>query len=145
MQFASDKSPEDHAEAFLVCGLGRLGQQCATLLKEFGVRVIGVDISAAAGQSPSLTNLLDAFYAGDCSQSEILKKAGVGRCCAALLVTGDERNNIAGAFMARSLNPQVRAPSLWPRWAIARKRSSRSMESRCASGGKSSTPKTRNL
>ena len=44
MKFAPDKSPEDHAEAFLVCGLGRLGQQCATLLKEFGVRVIGVDI-----------------------------------------------------------------------------------------------------
>jgi Trk K+ transport system NAD-binding subunit len=108
MQFAPDKGPEDHADAFLICGLGRLGQQCATLLKEFGVRVIGVDISAAAGQSPAVTNLLDAFYTGDCSQSEILKKAAIGRCRVALLVTGDERNNIAGAFMARSLNPQVR-------------------------------------
>jgi Trk K+ transport system NAD-binding subunit len=108
MQFAPDKSPENHADAFLVCGLGRLGQQCATLLKEFGVRVIGVDISATAGQSPAVANLLDAFYEGDCSQSEILTKAGIGRCRAALLVTGDERNNIAGAFMARSLNPQVR-------------------------------------
>ncbi|MGO9431384.1 potassium channel family protein [Rhodoblastus sp.] len=108
MPTSPDENPDHHAEDFLVCGLGRLGRECATVLKAFGVRVIGVDISAGAGQDPSISNLLDAFHAGDCSHADILKKAGVENCRAVLLVTSDERNNIASAFIARSLNPRVR-------------------------------------
>lgn len=108
MQTAQDLPPDDRADVFLVCGLGRLGQKCVALLKEFGVRVVGVDLAPEKGQRRQDAEWLDAFYAGDCSQAEILKKAGVEHCRAALLVTGDERNNIAAAFMARSLNPNVR-------------------------------------
>ena len=108
MQTAQNGPSDDRADVFLVCGLGRLGQKCVALLKEFGVRVVGVDLSPGEEQGHEGAEMLDAFYAGDCSQSEILKKAGVESCRAALLVTGDERNNIAAAFMARSLNPHVR-------------------------------------
>jgi Trk K+ transport system NAD-binding subunit len=101
-------SPQNHPEDFLVCGLGRLGQECVAVLKAFGVRVIGVDISAEAVHDPALSGLLDAFYAGDCGHADVLRKAGVRNCRAVLLVTDDERNNIAAAFIARSLNPRVR-------------------------------------
>ncbi|WP_294540877.1 NAD-binding protein [uncultured Rhodoblastus sp.] len=101
-------SPRNHSEDFLVCGLGRLGQECVAVLKAFGVRVIGVDLAAETGLDPALSGLIDAFYAGDCGHAEVLKKAGVRNCRAVLLVTGDERNNIAAAFIARSLNPRVR-------------------------------------
>src|SRR5271166_382186 len=113
MPTAPNENSEHHAEEilaedFLVCGLGRLGRECVAVLKAFGVHVIGVDISAAAGQDPSVSNLLDAFHAGDCSHADILKKAGIENCRSVLLVTSDERNNIAAAFIARSLNPRVR-------------------------------------
>jgi Trk K+ transport system NAD-binding subunit len=108
MSDSSNANPQHPPEDFLVCGLGRLGQECVAVLKAFGVRVIGVDMAAETGRDPTLSGLLDAFYAGDCGHAEVLKKAGVLNCRAVLLVTGDERNNIAAAFIARSLNPRVR-------------------------------------
>lgn len=108
MPIAQDGKPDNRSDTFLVCGLGRLGRQCVALLKEFGVRVIGVDISAAAGQSPAVAPLLDAFFVGDCGQVESLKLVGIEHCRAVLIVTGDERNNIAAAFLARSINPNIR-------------------------------------
>lgn len=108
MSTPPSSSPKNQPEDFLVCGLGRLGQECVAVLKAFGVRVIGVDMAADAGRRPTLSGLLDAFYAGDCGHAEVLKNAGVQNCRAVLLVTGDERNNISAAFIARSLNPRVR-------------------------------------
>ncbi|WP_051335435.1 NAD-binding protein [Methylocapsa acidiphila] len=95
--------------SFLVCGLGRLGQQCILLLKEFESTVIGVDVASSIHwQAPGLPGLLDDLVIGDCRQVDVLRRAGLARCRAALLVTDDERANIAAAFAARSINPNIR-------------------------------------
>lgn len=97
------------ASSFLVCGLGSLGQYCVLLLKEFGVRVIGIDaIAPGHWEIANLPHLLDQLFIGDCRQTTILEQAGINECRAVLLVTSDERVNIAAAFAARSLNPNIR-------------------------------------
>ena len=106
---SSSAPRDDHAVSFLVCGLGRLGQQCVLLLKEFEVGVIGVDLAPSPRwQTPDLPDLLDGLVVGDCCQVEVLRRAGIAQCRAALLVTDDERTNIAAAFAARSINPNIR-------------------------------------
>ncbi len=105
----SDAPAADRAASFVVCGLGRLGQQCVELLKEFGVRVVGVErLSSPCWRIADLPDLLDDLVVGDCAQIEVLKRAGVAHCRATLLVTDNDRTNIAAAFAARSLNPNVR-------------------------------------
>ncbi|WP_374546054.1 TrkA family potassium uptake protein [Rhodoblastus sp.] len=92
-------------DAIIICGLGNVGRQCAALLKEFGAYVVGVDISA---QECAETGSFDEIILGDGSRAEVLKKAGAEQCRAILLVTTDERSNIAAAFAARLLNQKVR-------------------------------------
>lgn len=95
--------------SFLVCGLGSLGQYCVLLLREFGVKVIGIDaIAPPHWEVPDLPHLLDQLIIGDCRQSSVLEQARICECRAVLLVTSDERVNIAAAFAARSLNPSIR-------------------------------------
>jgi Trk K+ transport system NAD-binding subunit len=100
---------DDRPASFLVCGLGKVGQQCVLLLKEFGVSVVGIDcMPSPRWQTPELPDLLDGLVTGDCCQIAVLQRAGIAHCRAALLVTDDERTNIAAAFAARSLNQNVR-------------------------------------
>ena len=106
---SSNAPKEDHPASFLVCGLGKVGQQCVLLLKEFEVSVIAVDRTPPLSwQTPKSPNILDGLVIGDCSRVEVLQRAGIARCRAALLVTDNEKINLAAAFAARSLNPNVR-------------------------------------
>jgi Trk K+ transport system NAD-binding subunit len=91
--------------AILICGLGNVGRQCADLLKEFGSAVVGIDVSPGECADASA---FDEIVIGDCTRPEVLKRAGAESCRAVLLVTRDERSNIAAAFAARLLNPKVR-------------------------------------
>ncbi|BAY66537.1 TrkA-N domain protein [Calothrix brevissima NIES-22] len=98
-----------NANSFLVCGLGNLGQYCISVLKEFGVNVNAIEVTnIQRWEIPELPNLVDNLIIGDCRQPKILEQAGIIHCRAILIVTSDERVNIAAAFAARSLNPQIR-------------------------------------
>jgi Trk K+ transport system NAD-binding subunit len=98
-----------NANSFLVCGLGNLGQYCVSVLKEFGVKVNAIEIAnIQKWEIPDLPDLVDKLVIGDCRQLKILEQAGIRQCRAILIVTSDERVNIAAAFAARSLNPNVR-------------------------------------
>lgn len=100
--------PQD-INCFLVCGLGSLGQYCVALLKEFGVKVNAIEaVENQKWQIPNLPDLLDKLVIGDFRQPKILEQAGIRKCQAIIIVTNDERVNIAAAFAARSLNPHVR-------------------------------------
>ncbi len=97
------------ANLFLVCGLGNLGQYCVSVLKEFGVKVNAIEVTNIPRLVvPDLPDLVDKLIIGDCRQPKILEQAGIRQCRAILIVTSDERVNIAAAFAARSLNPQIR-------------------------------------
>jgi Trk K+ transport system NAD-binding subunit len=96
-------------DLFVVCGLGSLGQSCVSVLKEFGVRVNAIEaIEHQQWEIPELPDLLDCLLVGDCRQPQTLEKVGIRECRAILLVTSNEQINLAAAFTARSLNPQVR-------------------------------------
>ncbi len=95
--------------AFLVCGLGGLGQYCAMVLKEFGVKVHAIDqIDQGYWELPDLSTAIDWLVIGDCSQPKILEQAKIQQCRAILLVTSNERVNIQTAFVARAANPNIR-------------------------------------
>ena len=93
----------------VVCGLGRLGQHCVASLRLFGVPVHGIDTrTREQWEVAALPSLLGSLTVGDCRTASVLEQANIGRCRAALLVTGDERVNIATAFAVRSLHPDIR-------------------------------------
>jgi len=93
----------------LVCGLGSLGQYCAAALKAFGVSVSAIDLTEPSlWEIPELPRILEQLIIADCRLASVLEQAGIHRCRAVLLVTGNERVNLESAFAARSLNPRAR-------------------------------------
>ncbi|NEP60071.1 MAG: potassium transporter TrkA [Symploca sp. SIO2G7] len=96
-------------DQFLVCGLGSLGQHCVTVLKEFGVKVIGIEQEKPQyWEIPNFPNLLDELIISDCRQIGVLEKAQIQHCRAVLLVTSNEQVNAQTALAARKLNPHTR-------------------------------------
>ncbi len=96
-------------EAVLICGLGRLGQNCAILLKELGIKVFGLtDVEQKDLHPEGMRHLLDRFTVGDCRRHSALEEAGIHSCQAVLLTTSDERVNVSAALAARILNPAIR-------------------------------------
>ncbi|MFM7530166.1 MAG: potassium channel family protein, partial [Nodosilinea sp.] len=99
---------QPQSEAFLVCGLGSLGQHCVANLKTFGVPVYAIDQHQPdAWEVPALPDLLDRLVIADCRLAAVLEQAGVRHCRAVLLLTQDGRVNLEAALTARVLNPQV--------------------------------------
>jgi Trk K+ transport system NAD-binding subunit len=100
---------KQNTDTFLVCGLGSLGQSCASILKGFGVKVHAVDLMEVCHwRAPALMEELDGFWAGDCRQSQVLEQAHIHDCRAVLLVTSSDRVNLMAALAVRALNPKVR-------------------------------------
>jgi Trk K+ transport system NAD-binding subunit len=104
-----NESEEQSPKAVLVCGLGRLGQHCAVLLKELGIPVYGLhDVEERLWETEAMSQVLDRYTVGDLRRHSVLQQAGIASCRAALFTTSDERANISGALAARSLNPAIR-------------------------------------
>jgi Trk K+ transport system NAD-binding subunit len=98
-----------NAAAFLVCGLGSLGQSCVAALKSFGVTVYAIDLAAVQyWEIPALATLINGLWLGDCRQASVLEQANIHDCRAILLVTSNDRVNLSAAFAARALNPSIR-------------------------------------
>lgn len=104
-----DESPTYAGRPVLICGLGRLGQHCAVLLKELGIPVFGLtDVQPTVYEVEAMPALLDRFTVGDCRRHATLEEAGIKSCRAVLVTTSDERVNLSAALAARALNPDVR-------------------------------------
>ncbi|MFN9671590.1 MAG: NAD-binding protein, partial [Microcystis sp.] len=89
--------------------MGSLGQHCVKSLKEFGVSVVGIElIQPPSWEINDFPDLLEEIIIGDCRQKNILARAGIERCRAALIVTSDERINATTALIIRQLNPLTR-------------------------------------
>lgn len=97
------------SDACIICGLGSLGQYCVVNLKNFGIRVTGIDLNRPRHwEVGQLDTLLDELIEDDARKTEVLERAGVAHARAVLAVTENERVNIQIAFAARLLNPNVR-------------------------------------
>jgi Trk K+ transport system NAD-binding subunit len=104
-----NESEPTAGNAVLVCGMGRLGQHCAAVLKELGIPVFGLDEKEPKSwEAADLSGRLDRFTVGDCGRHSSLESAGIELCQAALFTTDNERANISGALAARSLSPGIR-------------------------------------
>ncbi len=96
-------------EYFIICGLGSLGQHCIVSLAEFEVKIIAIEEQIPISwEIESLKDLLDDLIIGDCRQNNILHRAKIERCRAALIVTTDDQVNVETAIAIRQLNPQTR-------------------------------------
>jgi Trk K+ transport system NAD-binding subunit len=79
------------------------------ILQEFGVAVSAIELNIHRDwEIPTVPDVLEYLWQGDCRQSDLLIKAGIKDCRAILLVTDNERANLEAAFAARLLNPTVR-------------------------------------
>lgn len=91
-------------QAVLVCGLGRLGQQCVKALAGYRVPVYAIDLQQPAAFKTDLVE----FTLGDFREAETLRLAGVAHCRSIVLLASDTAANIEGAFAARRINPDIR-------------------------------------
>ena len=104
----SPSNPLD-LDYFIICGLGSLGQHCVVALTEFEVKIIAIELHCPVSwEIESLRDLLDDLIIGDCRHNDILNRAKIQKCRAALIVTTDERVNVETAIAIRQLNPSTR-------------------------------------
>jgi Trk K+ transport system NAD-binding subunit len=101
------QSPKD-LDSFIVCGLGSLGQNCIVALKEFGIKIIGIEQSPPPyWEIPNLPQLLEEIIVGDCREVAILQQANIKKCRGILIVTSNEEVNFQTALIAREINPKI--------------------------------------
>ncbi len=106
---SSETPSESLGDRFLVCGLGRLGQECVVALKRFGVIVVAIaKVPPLEWSLAEVPQLLEELIVGDCRQLAILQQAQVQKCRTVLIVTNDEEVNAQTALAVRQLNPAVR-------------------------------------
>ncbi len=107
-QETENQVPTD-LEYFVVCGLGSLGQHCVSSLTEFGVKIVAIEQQLPASWDIEfLRDLLEELIIGDCRHNDILHRAKINNCRAALIVTTDDRVNVETAIAIRQLNPRTR-------------------------------------
>jgi voltage-gated potassium channel len=93
----------------LVIGAGKVGQAAVRALRRKGLTIHGIDKTTAA--LDSLGKDVDAVFAGDAADRELLESAGIARAASVLLTTNDDAMNIYLAVYCRRLNPDLRIVS----------------------------------
>ncbi|MCM1983984.1 potassium channel family protein [Lyngbya confervoides] len=99
---------------FIICGLGRLGQQTLVNLSQFGQPTLPISVVAIDRVKPvdfefsGIESLLaQPVLVGDCRRIDLLRAAGIEDCRALLIMTRDESVNIETAMLARRFYPAV--------------------------------------
>ena len=106
---ASLPKTEDGVPPVLVIGAGKVGQAAAQALKRKGLPVHTIDRSDAA--LLSVAEFVDATFAGDAADRNVLERAGVLNARSVVLTTNDDAMNIYLAVYCRRLNSDLRIVS----------------------------------
>ena len=93
----------------LVIGAGKVGQAAARALKRKALVVYALDRDAKALET--LAPDVDAVYAGDAADRQLIEGAGIHRVASVLLTTNDDAMNIYLAVYCRRLNADLRIVS----------------------------------
>ena len=91
--------------AVVLCGLGRVGWRVLESLRATDAEITVIDLHAKP-DDPRLTGV--AFVPGDCSRADVLQRANVATADGVLVVTSDDRVNVATALLVRKLNADCR-------------------------------------
>jgi voltage-gated potassium channel len=89
----------------LLCGFGRVGQELAKELKDLGQRFVIVDTNVSRLQQAQQQGML--VLVGDCTEEDVLLKAGIARANYVACVLSDDAANVYLTLTARELNPHV--------------------------------------
>ena len=99
----------DTSTPVLVIGAGKVGHAAARALKRKGLRVHAIDRTESA--LASLAGEVDAVFAGDAADRQLLDRAGILRARSVLLTTNEDAMNIYLAVYCRRLNRNLRIVS----------------------------------
>lgn len=95
-------SLSDH---FIVAGVGRVGREAATELRDSGHRFILLD---TAGYVVELADELGVpFVRGDASEDAVLERAGIRRAKGLIVTTSNDATNLYVVLSARLMNPKL--------------------------------------
>ena len=93
---------KDH---FIICGLGRVGEEIASTFKEEGVPFVVIDNRAELLTRAEQKGFL--FIEGDATKDEVLKDAGIERARSLVVALGDDADNLYITLSARALSPAL--------------------------------------
>ncbi len=93
---------EDHC---IICGYGRMGREMAKELKKELKKVVVVDIDANRVASAREDGII--AIQGDCTEEDVLERAGVRRAKCIVACTNNDSINAFAVMVAKDLNPNV--------------------------------------
>ena len=93
---------------YIVCGVGRVGANVAQELIATNRSFVGVEAAPAAIELFNEKHPKAIVLHGDCSDDDILLRAGIKRAAGLFAVTGDDGKNMLITLSAKQLNPDAR-------------------------------------
>jgi len=111
-EFLRRRRMQDRIDAlerhYIVCGLGRVGSNVAHELVATGRPFVGIEEAPAALELFKEKHAKAIVLHGDCSDDDILLRAGIRRAAGVFAVTGDDGKNLLITLSAKQLNPDTR-------------------------------------
>ncbi len=92
----------------IVCGLGRVGLRVATHLIEAGYEVMVIQRNWQDAPVQRALRMNIPVIAGDATEAEILRQAGIHNARAVIAVVNDDLTNMEIAIASQTLEPQIR-------------------------------------
>jgi voltage-gated potassium channel len=93
---------------YIICGVGRVGTNVAHELSVTGRAFVGIEEAPAAIELFKEKNARALVLHGDCSDDDVLTRAGVARAAGLFAVTGDDSKNLLITLSAKQINPATR-------------------------------------
>lgn len=93
---------------YIICGVGRVGSNVAHELGVTGRAFVGIEEAPAAIELFKEKHARALVLHGDCSDDDVLTRAGVARAAGLFAVTGDDSKNLLITLSAKQINPAVR-------------------------------------
>ena len=93
---------------YIICGVGRVGGNVAHELSATGRDFVGIEEAPAAIDLFKEKHTRALVLHGDCSDDDVLTRAGIARAAGLFAVTGDDSKNLLITLSAKQLNPATR-------------------------------------
>jgi voltage-gated potassium channel len=93
---------------YIICGVGRVGSNVAHELSVTGRAFVGIEEAPAAIESFKEKHARALVLHGDCSDDDVLTRAGLARAAGLFAVTGDDSKNLLITLSAKQINPATR-------------------------------------
>lgn len=93
---------------YIICGVGRVGTNVAHELSVTGHAFVGIEEAPAAIELFREKHPRALVLHGDCSDDDMLARAGVARAAGLFAVTGDDSKNLLITLSAKQISPATR-------------------------------------